>query len=130
MVAGVELPAGTLTFGHFWQDRPYNVYHWMTPTGETLGLYFNIAGETRIEESRLFWKDLTLDVLVWPGRAAEVLDRDELPPDLPAAQREAIEAAVSALLSDLPALSRHLESEADRLWPVVFGQARSRGARS
>src|SRR5947207_11380362 len=28
-VHGVALPAGTVTFGHFWRDRAYNVYHWL-----------------------------------------------------------------------------------------------------
>ena len=28
-VHGVDLPAGTVTFGHFWTDRLYNVYHWL-----------------------------------------------------------------------------------------------------
>ena len=28
-VHGVDLPAGTVSVGHFWTDRPYNVYHWL-----------------------------------------------------------------------------------------------------
>ena len=28
-VHGVELPAGTVSFGHFWADRHYNAYHWL-----------------------------------------------------------------------------------------------------
>ena len=28
-VHGVDLPAGTISFGHFWTDRFYNVYHWV-----------------------------------------------------------------------------------------------------
>src|SRR5262245_52044964 len=42
-VHGLVLPAGTVTFGYYWADRPYNVYHWMDGSGKTLGYYFNIA---------------------------------------------------------------------------------------
>ena len=41
-VHGVDLPAGTVSVGHFWSDRHYNVYHWLEPAGKTLGYYFNI----------------------------------------------------------------------------------------
>src|SRR5262249_50676652 len=30
-VHGLALPAGTVTFGYYWVDRPHNVYHWQRP---------------------------------------------------------------------------------------------------
>src|SRR5439155_20504502 len=42
-VHDIELPAGTITFGYFWVDRGFNVYHWMSPTGTTLAFYVNVA---------------------------------------------------------------------------------------
>ena len=48
-VHGVDLPAGTVSVGHFWADRPYNVYHWLDRAGQTLGYYFNICDQTRID---------------------------------------------------------------------------------
>ncbi|MEO7669503.1 MAG: hypothetical protein ABIW57_09190, partial [Polyangia bacterium] len=48
-VHGVSLPAGTVTFGHFWTDRPYNVYHWLEQsTGATIGYYLNLSEATRL----------------------------------------------------------------------------------
>ena len=65
-VHGVDLPAGTISFGHFWTDRFYNVYHWLDAGGQTLGIYFNIADDTRIAPGLLAWRDLTVDVLATP----------------------------------------------------------------
>ncbi|MDX2021802.1 MAG: DUF402 domain-containing protein [Deltaproteobacteria bacterium] len=127
-VADIDLPTGTVTFGHFWRDRLYNVYHWLTPTGTTLAHYFNIAHETTISADALQWHDLELDVLCRPGASPEVLDEDELPPDLPAPMRQLIDQGIKDVFSALPALQPGLESAADDLWCKVFGQPRE-GAR-
>ncbi|MES1206475.1 MAG: DUF402 domain-containing protein [Pseudomonadota bacterium] len=78
-VHGVDLPAGTVSFGHFWSDRFYNVYHWVDAAQRTIGLYFNIADQTRIGATHLEWRDLVIDVLATPAGRLEVLDEDELP---------------------------------------------------
>src|SRR5262245_21095970 len=77
-VADLELPAGTVTFGYFWADREYNVYHWMTPAGVTLALYVNLADQTVVEASRVAWRDLAVDLLV-RGERIDALDEAELP---------------------------------------------------
>lgn len=123
-VAGVTLPVGTVTFGHFWVDRPYNVYHWMTPTGRTLGHYFNLAQDTSISPGLLFWRDLTLDVLAVPGRTPRVLDEDELPTDLCPEHRARIDVALQETQAALPELLPWLEAQADVLWPKVFASKR------
>src|SRR5882757_7138778 len=56
VVDGLVLAAGTVTFGHFWQQRPYNVYHWMTPAGATIAFYVNLADRTTIDERRLTFR--------------------------------------------------------------------------
>ena len=78
-VHGVDLPAGTVSFGHFWEDRGYNVYHWLDGAGRTVGYYFNIADETRISPNVNSWRDLVLDVLATPDGRCQVLDEHELP---------------------------------------------------
>src|SRR5437870_9699726 len=47
------LRKGTVTVGHFWTDRPYNVYHWLDG-GRTVALYVSIAKalETCVTEGR------------------------------------------------------------------------------
>ena len=119
-VHGVELPAGTVTFGHFWTDRLYNVYHWLDPRGQTVGFYFNLSDSTIIGEGRLEWRDLTLDILVTPAGRLEVLDEDELPLDLDDALRARIEQARASLLSELPLVTAEVEQRSRTLYPRVF----------
>jgi predicted RNA-binding protein associated with RNAse of E/G family len=124
-VAGLALPPGTVTLGHFWSGRAYNVYHWLEPSGATLAHYFNLAAETSIDERTIRWSDLALDVLVLPGGPARVLDEDELPGDLAPATRECIEDARKQVLEQHPVVIAELETRATELWPRLFGVCRS-----
>ncbi len=78
-VADLGLPEGTLTIAYYWRDRPYNVYHWIAPGGETLGYYFNLSGPVTIARDRVEWEDLEVDVLVTPDQRVRVLDEDRVP---------------------------------------------------
>jgi predicted RNA-binding protein associated with RNAse of E/G family len=124
VVGGLTLATGTVTFGHFWEDRPYNVYHWLDPDGRTLAHYFNLADGTRIQPDTLAWLDLAIDVLVRPGIPPQVLDEHELPADLDPRLRVAVDAARAAVLADHPAVIAALEARADELWPRLTGGAR------
>lgn len=123
-VAGLQLPAGTVTFGYFWTHRPYNVYQWLTPAGVTLGHYINLSSNTTLDGERLSWRDLTLDVMVLPGQAAQVLDREELPLDLPDEVSSEIERILQVVLDGLHHIVPALENEAEHLWPLVFKRPR------
>jgi predicted RNA-binding protein associated with RNAse of E/G family len=81
-VEDLLLPAGTLSFGYFWSNCHYNIYHWVTETNETLGIYFNVCDEINISEDNVSWRDLIIDLLVTPDGRCRVLDTDELPPNL------------------------------------------------
>lgn len=114
-VHGVDLPAGTISFGHFWTDRYYNVYHWVDPGGRTVGFYFNLADRTRISEATLEWRDLVIDVLATPAGRLDVLDEEELPalvdPEVAAhiaEGRVAILGAPLRLTAEIEAVSRAL----------------------
>lgn len=132
VIGGVELRAGNPAVGLFWEDRPYNVYLWLSPEGAPLGLYFNVGDRTRIEPDRVEWRDLVLDVVVplapkgepaaagdparagGPGAARDrprapdwsrfepaepvVLDREELPDDLPPALARQIRRGLAEVL--------------------------------
>jgi len=128
-VHGVDLPAGTVTFGHFWTDRFYNVYHWLDPAGGTIGFYFNLADSTSIDEGRLEWRDLTLDVLAMPSGRLEVLDEDELPPDLDAPTRAHIESGRSAILGDPRGVMDEIERCSREIYGSVYRAVFPDGAR-
>ena len=108
-LGSLELTAGTVTVAYYWIDRPYNVYHWLSPQGDTIACYFNVSGPVRIEDRRVEWQDLEVDVLVTPDLKVQVLDEDRLPPDLPAARRTEITAARDRVLRDAPEVVRALE---------------------
>jgi hypothetical protein len=119
-VHGVDLPPRTVTFGHFWQDRPYNVYHWLDGSGgRAIGAYVNLAAETHIEPGRVEWLDLAVDILALPGAPPRVLDEHEIPADATPALRAKISEACRAVLDGMPDLLTELERFRGRLWPLV-----------
>ncbi|HXJ20072.1 MAG TPA: DUF402 domain-containing protein [Polyangia bacterium] len=120
LVHGVDLPAGTISFGHFWRDRFYNVYHWVDAGGRTLGLYFNICDRTRISGERLEWRDLVVDVLATPDGRLRVLDEDELPPALEDDVAAHIAAGKAAILDAPAVVIAEIEAASRALYPLVF----------
>jgi len=89
----IELRRGTLSLGYFWQDRPYNAYHWIDERFDSVALYFNISDRTQIGERTIEWRDLAVDILISPDGRCRVLDEDELPPDMDPALRAYVDAA-------------------------------------
>jgi hypothetical protein len=120
-VHDVRLPAGTVTFAYFWTELPYNVYHWMSPAGTTLGHYFNVSDRTEIAGDSLSWRDLAVDVLVNTRGEIFVLDEDEVPPDLDHETRSRIEAAKRRLLPHAASETAGIEQRSRALWPRAFG---------
>lgn len=107
-VEDLILPAGSLSFGYFWTDRHYNVYHFVTEAGETLGIYFNICDKTTISKERVNWRDLIIDVLVTPDGRCRVLDAEELPQDLNRPLKRLIEETQQHLQSQYDSISAEL----------------------
>ena len=119
-VHGVELPAGTISFGHFWTDRFYNVYHWVDSAQRTIGLYFHIADNTQRGPAQLEWRDLVVDVLATPEGRLEILDEDELPDALEAEVAAHLAAGKAAILDAPAAVIREVEAASRALYPLVF----------
>lgn len=88
---GILLRKGTLSLGYFWQDRPYNAYHWIDAQQQTVALYFNVSDNTIISAEAIAWRDLMVDVLITPDGRCRVLDEDELPVDIDTELRQYIE---------------------------------------
>jgi predicted RNA-binding protein associated with RNAse of E/G family len=116
-VHGVDLPAGTISVGHFWTDRHYNVYHWLDRAGKTLGYYFNICDQTRIGAEIIEWRDLIVDVLALPAGRLDVLDEDELPAELPSHAAAHIDAGKAAILTAPAAVLEEIEVASRAVWP-------------
>lgn len=110
-VAGgvVTVPRGTRTLGHFWADRPYNVYHWLVD-GRTLAYYVNVSAPPEITADTVSWLDLAVDILVRPDASFLVLDEDELPPDLDPVHRRTIARALEAVVTSPRAFAREIET--------------------
>jgi predicted RNA-binding protein associated with RNAse of E/G family len=109
-VGGMVFPKGGYTAGHFWVDRPYNVYHWLDG-GRTLGYYFNVGLVDEISDTRVAWRDLIIDVLVTPDGAIDILDEDEVPADLPAEHRRTIAQALEQIVTNPKRLVKEIERE-------------------
>jgi len=115
-VHGVDLPTGTISVGHFWSDRHYNVYHWLDPAGQTLGYYFNICDQTRITADVIDWRDLIIDVLALPEGRLDLLDEHELPAELPPGVAAHIAAGTRAILDSPAALLAEIEAASRAVW--------------
>ncbi|MCL4465531.1 MAG: DUF402 domain-containing protein [Chloroflexi bacterium] len=113
-LAVVLMPAGTLSFGHYWEDRPYNVFHWQLPDGTTEAYYFNLADRTCLREGEAEWRDLVVDVMATPDGQVRVLDEDELLADLDPALRAGIEATVAHLLAQHGAIAAEVATASAR----------------
>ena len=110
-VGDLTLGPGTHTIGHFWVDRPYNVYHWLAPEGRTIGFYVNVADRTEIDRGLVTYRDLAVDVLIKPSGALDVLDEDEVPPDLEPAARRTIAEALEVVITAGRRLMAEVEQE-------------------
>jgi predicted RNA-binding protein associated with RNAse of E/G family len=104
------LRKGTVTVGHFWTDRPYNVYHWLEH-GRTLALYVSIATDTTIEPGTIAYRDLVVDVLIRPSGAIEILDEEELPASIEPRYRLAIAKALETCITEARRLTAEIERE-------------------
>jgi uncharacterized protein len=112
------LPAGTLSFGYFWLDRPYNVYHF-TYAGDTLLYYINIGRIRSLRQTEVVWDDYAVDVLAFPDGTVEVLDEDEVPGAVDRAIREFIDEAMSIVLAELDAIVATADEETRALGATI-----------
>jgi hypothetical protein len=111
------LPKDSISLGYFWEDRAYNVYHWVDQQRQTLALYFNICDNTHISSNRVAWRDLTVDILITPDLRCRVLDEDELPDDIDTDLLSYIFATRDALCADPAGLLSSFEARRQELLP-------------
>lgn len=68
---------GTVSFEHFWTRRWYNIFRFHEPDGSLRNHYCNVSMPPTQAGDVLEYVDLDIDVLVWPDKRVEVLDRDD-----------------------------------------------------
>ena len=112
---GLNLERGCVSFGYYWQDRNYNVYHWKNPRGETVFYYYNICRDTKIGSDYVDWVDLIVDVAVRPGHDAEILDEDEIPFSMNRSDLRIIEDTKKHILSNLDQITPEFERKTAEL---------------
>ncbi len=113
----LSLPKGTLSFGYFWTDKPYNAYHWLQPEDQSIGVYFNISDQTRLSHDQVYWRDLSVDLLVTPDGVYHWLDVEELPDHLDVGLRQYILAARKQLQNNYQILVKEIERRSSALLP-------------
>lgn len=121
-IADIDFAAGTLSLGYFWDNRNYNVYHWVSPQGESLAAYVNIADRTEISPDIVEWRDLIIDLLITPDGRCQVLDEDELPDDLPSALDQLISQQTESLLQQHQQLLSDIELRTQSYLQGLLGE--------
>ena len=119
--AGVDFPPDSRSFGFYWKDRNYNVYHWKDPQGNTLLSYFNISKDTKINHNKVEWLDLIVDIAVHPDGRIEILDEDEIPENMNSHDLLIIQRTRGEILGNLEVLVRELD---ERIRLIIQHKAR------
>ncbi len=93
---GITLEEGELWVEYYYRDRWYNVLKIFDRAGQLKGYYCNICMPAEFDGQVIAWRDLTLDVYIFPDGTHRVLDEAEFeasdlyPPDIRAKAREAV----------------------------------------
>ncbi len=117
---GFRFPANSRTYGFFWRRRPYLLYRIVSPNGHLIAHRFDVVEDVRLEEGKVSYTDLLLDLWVDPQGGLRVEDEDEVTECerrglLSPAQRARIERTRRLLLRRHAAIGR----EAARLLPAL-----------
>ena len=95
-VEGVILRRGDRFIEKYYSDRWYNIYEIQEPTSGNLKLWYcNVGYPAEITNNSIMYRDLALDLLVFPDGTQKVLDEDEfddlpLPRDVQFAAQQAL----------------------------------------
>lgn len=102
---------GTYSFGYFWRDKNYNVYHFVSAEGQSLGFYINIAADTLITSNCIQWRDLYVDVWIDVDGNIAVLDEKEVPASFDDGLVQLINNVKESLLQDKHNLWEDIEKQ-------------------
>ena len=77
-VAGALLPKGSQTLAFYQTDVAHVLWRMCAPSGNLKGHLFHICRDVRVEESRVSYQDLLLDIWISLAGSVEVLDREDV----------------------------------------------------
>lgn len=72
-----EIPRGTRTVEYYWLDRWYSVFRFLNSDDSTRLYYCNVNTPPVLDETKLSYIDLDIDILVHPDFSYQVLDLEE-----------------------------------------------------
>ena len=111
-LGGIYLPRGTVTFGLFWEHRPYNLYAWMAPRPVRAArpllqhLRPGIAGRAPLRMARPVGGHPVRPPRRTPHPSTDTKSPATAPPTL----RAAIDAAVHRVLAEHRTVARYLQA--------------------
>jgi hypothetical protein len=73
----VHIPAGTVSDGYFWADRPYNVYRMRAPDGSLVAHRWDAVTAVELTDEGVTYRDLAWDWWLLPDGTLVEEDGDE-----------------------------------------------------
>ncbi|MHB1909027.1 MAG: DUF402 domain-containing protein [Nitrososphaerales archaeon] len=110
-----NFPSRSKSFGYYWKEKNYNIYHWKDINGTTLLFYFNISKNTQILEDSVTWQDLIVDLVVYPDGKKVVLDQEEIPNDMSKEDKLIVEKTLKEIFENASSITREIESKTTEL---------------
>lgn len=81
-VGNLDIKPHTITYAFYNKDKPFILYKWFDVKGKLMGNYFNISDSLHLFEEEFRWRDLTVDVMVYPDFRIDILDEKEIPEEI------------------------------------------------
>ncbi|HEX6030266.1 MAG TPA: DUF402 domain-containing protein [Tepidiformaceae bacterium] len=74
----IDVPPGSVSYGYFWANRPYNLYRMFRADGSLIAHRFDAVSDVRLLDGAVEYRDLVLDWWVLPDDTIIEEDREEL----------------------------------------------------
>ncbi len=108
-VAGALLPAGSQTLAFYQTDVAHVLWRMCAPSGNLKGHLFHICRDVQVEEHKVSYLDLLLDIWISSDGVVEVLDREDV--DVCYREGKLCEADLKAIAAEEKRIVTH--------WPVL-----------